>query len=537
MPVRRLAPPKDWPTLGWGVIDWIETYLCHGPGVVKGQPLELDDEFAQFILDAYRIFPKGHAREGHRVVGYGVISMPKGRAKSELAAALACAELKGPVRFSHWDGDEPVGKPVPSPLVRLLATEEGQTGNTYKGVQVMLEHAIEHHPDLFSDLDVGATRVYMGVGGRDGEIRPCTAGAASKDGGLETFAVADEIHLYCLPELRDMHSLVQQNSVKRPDDPWMLATTTMFEPGAGSVAEDQYDEAERLLALKQVRDHDFLFVHREGLPVTNWADDEQVLASLREAYEPVLDWFDVHNVLKRAIRAPGATEPRGRRYFLNLKWQGENKAVDPFLWDNLRSNRTVDPGTRVLLGFDGAEKGEDGDHTVLVGWTVEETPHLFLLGAWTPELNERSEWWIPKPKVKKRMAEVLDIYDVVELAADPPYWREQLDQWSEDMGRTPEGDEKVVYVDTNSYVMMTEAVERFLEALSTGAFTHDGSPELRWYALNAILQETGRRGQHKALIKPKKTEKIDGLIAAVLSYLELAHFVSEPAAEPFVVFA
>ena len=67
MPTTRLVPPADWPTLGWQIIDWIETYLVHGPGDVQGEPFDLDDEWAQFILDAYR-----HAVEQrYRFFSYG----------------------------------------------------------------------------------------------------------------------------------------------------------------------------------------------------------------------------------------------------------------------------------------------------------------------------------------------------------------------------------------------------------------------------------------------------------------------------------
>lgn len=31
-------------SLGWQVVDWIETILRHGPGDVQGEPIELDQE-------------------------------------------------------------------------------------------------------------------------------------------------------------------------------------------------------------------------------------------------------------------------------------------------------------------------------------------------------------------------------------------------------------------------------------------------------------------------------------------------------------
>ena len=42
-------PEVDFPTLGWQIADWIETFLCHGPGDVEGDAFEVDDEIAAFI--------------------------------------------------------------------------------------------------------------------------------------------------------------------------------------------------------------------------------------------------------------------------------------------------------------------------------------------------------------------------------------------------------------------------------------------------------------------------------------------------------
>jgi hypothetical protein len=84
-------------TLGPLVVSWIEQHLVHGPGDVQGQAIELDDEQVKFILRAYEIDDRGR-----RKIRRAVFSRPKGRAKSELAAMLVCAEALGPVRFAGW---------------------------------------------------------------------------------------------------------------------------------------------------------------------------------------------------------------------------------------------------------------------------------------------------------------------------------------------------------------------------------------------------------------------------------------------------
>lgn len=542
MPTARLVAPQEWPTLGWGVIDWIERYLCHGPGDVEGEPLVLDDEFCQFILDAYRIYPEGHEREGKRVVRYFELSRPKGRAKSELAAALVCAELLGPVRFDRWDGDEPVGRRVHYPFIRCLATEETQTGNTYDGVISMLRHAQEHHPDVFRGLDVGLTRTFLDpeVWPGGGEVRPSSSAAGSKDGGKETFAVADEVHLYNSPELRSMHDTVRRNVLKRKAaQGWMMATTTMFAPGEDSIAERNYVEAEEQRKHPRKRRPGFCRDHREGLEVAQWDDDAEVLAALAEGYGPAAEWMDLEGILEDEIRAPGATQATSQRYWLNQRATQAGRAVDAATWDQMAAPlRTPSEGAEVVLCFDGSKlddtTAKSPDATALLAWTVEAKPHLFTLGIWQPAHNDQRKL---RAEVKRAVAEAKATYRVRRLIGDRAHWQEQLDVWADEFGTDDKGEDIVVVFDTNSGARMGPAVDRFVkEGVPNRSFTHDADPDLRRHVLNMVLTKT-KRGDRSAVVKPKETEKIDAGVAAIIGYEELPNVEpSETSNEPVVLF-
>ena len=151
-PARRPAKPDPRlkvgvmaaqnPSLGAEVCAWIETYLVHGPGDVQETPIELDDEFRTFIYRAYEVYPKAHPWAGRRVYPRAFLSRPKGRAKSELAGMLCCVEALGPVRFDGWRGNKPIGAPVTSPIIKTLATEESQAGNTYDNALFMLQNGL-----------------------------------------------------------------------------------------------------------------------------------------------------------------------------------------------------------------------------------------------------------------------------------------------------------------------------------------------------------------------------------------------------------
>ena len=161
------------------------------------------DEYTGFVVDCYALEPDG----SRRLYDSSFLSRPKGTDKSGIAAALCMFEAFGPCRFAGYakggetytflgqtyayQPGEPMGKPIHNPMVRIMATEEGQSGNTFDSVYYNLtdEDAPLYALKAAYGIDAGKTRVLIGSGG---SIVPSTAGSASKDGGLETFAVFDE---------------------------------------------------------------------------------------------------------------------------------------------------------------------------------------------------------------------------------------------------------------------------------------------------------------------------------------------------------
>ena len=145
-------------TLGPAVVGWIEQNLVHGPGDVQGQPVELDDEQTKFIFKAYAIDD-----HGRRVVRRACYSRPKGRAKTELAAMIACAEAIGPVRFNGWghDGRPEGGRCAPRSCAWRRPRRD-RRGTRTKRFGVMLTEG----PLAALGLDVGLTRTISPVAGR-----------------------------------------------------------------------------------------------------------------------------------------------------------------------------------------------------------------------------------------------------------------------------------------------------------------------------------------------------------------------------------
>lgn len=412
-------PPISFPTLGWGVIDWIEAYLPHGPGDVQGEPISVDDELAIFLLWAYRIWPREHPLAGRRLCQRAIFSRPKGRAKSEFAGEIVCAEALGPVRFDGWDAEgEPVGRPVRYPFIRCLATEEEQSGNTYDNVTYMLR---EGRVAAEYQVDVGLTRTFIKEPG-GGEILPSTAAASSKDGGKETFAVADETHLYVTEALRRMYRTVARNTGKRKDaEPWMLDTTTAYEPGEHSVAEtaaERYGagDPEELVTKRGV-----LFDHRQGGIPARFNDDRSLIKAMREGYGPASDWMDFKRIV-RIIRDADDPEQEAFRYWLNIAHKSSATWLSPQeISAALRPESVVAPGALIGLGFDGSE---NDDHTALFGCTREGL--LFPIGVWTPKDEDDVRW---HAEVDEAVAWAFDTFEVARFYCDPAWWAEEVSRW------------------------------------------------------------------------------------------------------------
>ncbi|MGZ4663710.1 MAG: hypothetical protein ACXV5Q_01320 [Frankiaceae bacterium] len=320
-------------SLGYDVADWIEAYCCHGPGDVQGQPVVLDAEWLAFLVAAYELDPK----TGRRKIDRAVMSRPKGRAKSELAGFVTVVEALGPARFDGWNAEgQPVGRPVVSPLIKCLATEETQAGNTFENAAfIVCDYGRDVHPEIFGGASgvrqyQSATSIYLPNGG---EMASCTSGAASKDGGKETFVVPDETHLYVTNELRSMYATVARNCGKRKiAEPWMLQTTTAYKRGQNSVAETILNAWADGKLPNQAH---WLVDHREALGPVNIKDKAHTMRQLRHVYGAASAWMDLERIYRTMLDPTECETPEvAARYFLNLPSEGDvrESALDLNRW-------------------------------------------------------------------------------------------------------------------------------------------------------------------------------------------------------------
>lgn len=508
-------------SLGYQVVDAIEAYMCHGEGDVQGEPARVDDEMVDHIVECYRLDPS----TGRRVHNEAVLSRPKGRAKSEVAAWVATAEAFLPVRFDGWDaGGQPVARPVTSPLVKCLATEEGQAGNTFKTIAFIAgEWGKDVHPDVYGDASgirkyQSASAIYLP---RGGEVRACTSGSASKDGGLESHVVADETHLYVLRELREMYSTIARNLGKRYDaDPWMHQTSTAYRPGEQSVFE------ETLTMWRKGELPSSVFVnHREAKGKVDISDTEHTKRQLIYVYGAAAGRIDLDRKI-RDMRDPRICqdEATAARYFLNRPMSAKDSWIPKDVVERqTTTGRTVVFGERITLGFDGSI---NDDTTVLRGCRISDG-FRFRIGAWPkPSGAAGIGWEVPRLDVLAAIRLAHEQYTVVRGYYDPHEWRSDIAELAKELG-----DERVIAWETRRDVQMAAALDRLHADLVNGVtFQCDDPLALEHYG-NAFVRMKGAlrlvRKEH-----PNSPRKIDTVVGDALAYEARADVLASPPARP-----
>ena len=571
-------------SLGWLAVAWLEYFWLHGPGDVQGQPVRHDDEYTGFLVDCYAL-----GEDGRRLYDSVFISRPKGCDKSGIAARLAGFEAVGPCRvlretpdptspprfakggevyqdpwglgFSYvYEPGEPMGRPVQTPFIRCLATEEDQAGLVYDSIlynfqKGRLAAALDRRDDAAN------SRILLPGGG---EITPSTSASASKDGGKETFVPFDESHLYVTRELRQMYKTVSRNLPKRSAiaETWSLETTTMYDPNEKSIARDTYDLAEEIRRRQETGKmgnlaERLLVDHRWGeIAESDIADREKLKAAVTEAYGEAADvnggWVRIESIVEM-FYDPRHDIAELIRYYLNDRHTAAGAFLEAYILKAIGPARDekippLQAGDVITLGFDGSRGRTGGkvkpDATALVAFRLRDRC-LFELGVWEagPHSAEWAEWGPPVPLIDALVRQTFRTYGVAGFYADPAGWRDLVGTWEADLVplMTPNAVKAPKqpferWMTGGGRFWAESAIEAFEEAaissaevlarqrakergaeLEVPALRHAGGVKILEHLLNA------RRGLHQgrlALVKQSSDSslKIDAGIASVLAH-------------------
>jgi phage terminase large subunit-like protein len=511
-----LTVPDDkgiwYPSLGGQVCDFIEECLVFGPGDLRGLTARLDKDKRALIWRMYEVYPQGHAAAGRRRFKRVGISLPKGCAKTELAAWIAACELhpEAPVRCIGWDKrGNPIGGPVTDPYIPMVAyTEEQSDELCYGALKVILEEG-----PLRDDFDIGLERIMRKRG--DGKVVSLSSSPNARDGARTTFSVMDETHWWTLPRLIRAHQTMMANLPKRKEaDAWGLEVTTAPEPGAGSVAEKTMEYAQ---AVKEgrIKDARLFYYHRQASEEHKLDTVEDVRAAVIEASGEAARWRDIDAIVE-LWRDPTTDPAFFERVYCNRLVKAALKAFDAEEWKTLkRPESPLKDGDLITLGFDG---GMFHDGTALIGCHIE-TGYLFVLGAWECPFGKK-DWKVPEKEVDETVEEAFRRYNIWRMYADPPYWQSWLSTWA---GRY--GAERVIEWWTNRRKPMSHALETFETGIKTREISHDGSGLLGRHIANSFRSDLKMRDEETGkplwLIHKERSDspnKIDAAMAAVLAW-------------------
>jgi hypothetical protein len=521
-----IVPPFDeepWPTLGPAICDLIEDRAIFGPGSLKGKPAKLDAETRALFYKAYELYPRGHELAGRRRFRRVRISLRKGTAKTEKLGWVAYAELhpEGPVRFDGWDAyGQPVGRPVNDPYIPLLAYTVDQVEELAYNVLLTI---CQEGPD--ADLfDAGLERIIrLNDWGRpDGKAVPLAQSPSARDGARTTFQGYDETHRLTMQRHRDAYETMEANLPKRPlDDPWSMGITTAGEPGGGSVAELDKDEAE-LIAKGKIEEPELLYFHRQASDGHDLKTLQGRIEAVREASGPAAEWSDLRGIAKQWDRV-GSDHSYLERVWLNRWTQSEAKAFDAKRWreDLARADYEIPKGAKVAVGFDGSRWR---DTTALV---VTELTSGFQhrFGSWAPE--DFGDDGVPVAEVDAAVAEIFQRWKVIRFYGDPARgWDERLAAWSGKHGP------KVVvefYTDSRNLRRTAMMCRTYSYAIKANEVTNDGDETFYEHIAAAhkrnttfVIDEAGEdKGKFLWVMtkeRPDSPKKIDCAMAGGLSW-------------------
>ena len=503
MSIRSQVPPK-WLTKvakqhlansrGWEVAEFINTFATQTKDTVAGNagdPMQLrlwqEDLLDHlFAIDEHGLFV-------HRTA---LIGMARKNGKSALGSGIGLWSLiMGP------NGGQ----------VFSCAAEKEQARIVFGDAKAM----IEADPEL-TEL----TKVYrdaIEIPSTGSVYRVLSAESYSKEGLNPTLVIYDELHAAPNRELYDVMELGMGARV----EPMMLSITTAGvkadSSGQDSVAYSLYQHGQKV-ARGEIDDPTFFMAWWEAEPDA----DHRIVDTWQQANP---GYGDLNNPkdFEAVIKKTPESEFRTKRC---NQWVSSNNAWLPNgSWEPLAVERVLTSDEPVILGFDGSFSG---DATVLVGVTVEQNPHVFMIQAWEKQPADPDDWRVDQLEVENKIIEFCDAHNVKEIVCDPFRWQRTM-QVLDERGLP------VVEFNSSSPARMVPACAQFYDAVVNAKLTHDGNPLLTRHFQNAVIK-TDRLGPRIVKEHRASPRKIDAAVASIIGFSRATLPIEEPVVPQFFNF-
>ena len=439
------------------VIKFVETFLTLGHSFL-GQPFTLLPFQREVIQDIYRA-----DEDGKRLRRTYLLGLPRKNGKSQLGAALALYHLIGDKHDS-------------APQVISAAGDRAQARLVFDEACRMVRMS----PDLSEICTVMRNEIRCNL--NKGVYKAVSADAGLQQGLNPSFVVFDELHVFKNSDLFDALTL---GSAARRSPLTLVISTAGYdlESPLGRLYQTGLRTDGHILngVPQKAENVELSFGMSWYGPTVPEMQDEAW------SHADPLTWRR-HNPAWSIMPNPeaefkSALNQTHESAFIRYRLNGWTSSANAFLpagaWDSLKSDRKLREREEVILGFDGAWKG---DSTALVAIALEDF-HLSVLGHWEAPPND-PDWRTPAPEVEQAVLQAMDRFTVRELVADPWRFEQSLLRLQDDHGAP------LLEFPTNSRARMIPATGGFYQAVMDGLLSHDGDPALARHLANAVVRET-----------------------------------------------
>ena len=495
------------------VIDFFG-YLRHSKGRWANTVFKLEP-WQQFIL--WVLFGWRRA-DGSRRFRVAYIEIPRKNGKSTLLAGIG-------LYLFFADGEE-------GAEVYTAATKREQAKITHSEATRMVQKS----PELRSRIKL--YRDNMHVIATSSKFEPLGADSNTADGLNIHGAVVDELHAH---KSRGMWDVIDTATGAR-EQPLICAITTSGYD-RHTVCYEQHEYSKKILDGIIDDDAHFTFIASVDDP-EHWDDEtEWYKANPNLGVSVSLD--DLRRKAKKAKEQPAALNAF-KRLHLNIWTEAETLWLDLLKWDACKAPTPFEE----LYGrkcYGGLDLSSTTDITALVLiFPRDDGAYDVLCYFWVPGesmIKREKQDRVPYPvwasqgfieetdgdvvdynAVRHKINALSDVFDIHEIAYDR--WNSSQivnDLMDDGADMVPLG---------QGFASMSGPAKELEKLVLAGDFCHGNNPVLRWMASNTVVQ-LDPAGNIKPA-KNKSTEKIDGIVAGVMSLaMAVSHEKDDKAESPY----
>ena len=475
----------DYPSHGPKVGRFAETFLTLN-GSYAGQPFVPLPWMQEVLDDIFRLTHTGKRQYREYLLG-----VPRKNAKSTLVAGIAVYQLV-------------VDRSDKAPQIIAAAGDREQA----RLVFAMARDMILSSPELAAICTVHKNQITNNETG--GVFKVVSADAGASHGLNPSTVIIDEYHVH---KKDDLYVALSSGSAMRNQPLTIIISTAGFDLDSPLGKKYQYG---RKVQSGEVADPSFGFTWygpKEG------EDFDPYDEAVWERFNPSWSIMNHEYIRNQARLMP---ESEFIRYHLN-GWTSTQEAWLPHgAWAALTDeDKKLEPGDRVVLGFDGAATG---DCTTIMAVRIADL-YVEKVNLWERPEGDKS-YRTPILDVEDAIRKACKTYKVQEVVADPFFFMRSL-QILEDEGYP------IVEFPTNG-TRMAAPTKLFFDAVMDEGLSHNGDPALARHVANTQVKSDAR-GYRVAKEYKSSSRHIDMTVAAIIAVARAALWrEQEPAREPQV---